>query len=94
MTDFQWEKNVLEKLTEARESSERKHQLLEQGCINFEKTLSETFKPVPKPLKKLAAAAKSNKFKYTMIKQAERKNSDYVRKEENSQIPNTSNCCR
>lgn len=56
MADFEREKSILRQLAEAREAIRRKHQLIKRGKINLQETLSETFKPVVDPLKKLVEA--------------------------------------
>lgn len=57
MADFEREKNILLQITKARDAIRRKHQLLKQGQAQFDKSMSETFKPVVDPLQKLVSLA-------------------------------------
>lgn len=53
MVDFQREKDTLRQIARARDAIRRKHRLLKQGKVSFEKALDETFKPIVSPLEKL-----------------------------------------
>ena len=53
MSKFESEKKILSELLQAREAIKRKHSLSKQEKNDFEKKMSDTFKPVISPLEKL-----------------------------------------